>query len=43
VTVDPGKVIEVVNRFGRLKVLDERELLLKSKRKKTFRAWRKPR
>ena len=28
ITVDPQKVIEVVNRYGRLKVLDERELVV---------------
>jgi hypothetical protein len=28
VTVDPERVIEVVNRFGRLKVLDDRELVI---------------
>ena len=28
VTVDPSKAIEVVNRFGRLKVLDDRELVI---------------
>jgi len=28
VTVDPSKAIEVVNRFGRLKVLDDRELVV---------------
>lgn len=28
VTVDPSMVIEVVNRFGRLKVLDNRELVI---------------
>jgi hypothetical protein len=28
VTVDPFKTIEVVNRFGRLKVLDDRELVI---------------
>ncbi len=28
VTVDPSQVIEVVNRFGRLKVLDDRELVI---------------
>jgi len=28
VTVDPSKTIEVVNRFGRLKVLDDRELVI---------------
>lgn len=28
ITVDPIKVIEVVNQYGRLKVLDERELVV---------------
>jgi len=28
VTADPSKVIEVVNRYGRLKVLDDRELVV---------------
>ena len=28
VTVDPSKVIEAVKRFGRLKVLDDRELVV---------------
>jgi hypothetical protein len=28
VTVDASKVIEVVNRFGRLKILDDRELVV---------------
>ena len=28
ITVDPYKVIEVVNLFGRLKVLDDRELVI---------------
>lgn len=28
VTVDPSKVIEVVKRFGRLQVLDDRELVV---------------
>jgi len=28
VTVDPSKVIEMVNRFGRLKVLDDRDLVV---------------
>ncbi len=28
VTVDPSEVIEVINRFGRLKVLDDRELVI---------------
>lgn len=28
ITVDPKEVIEVVNRYGRLKVLDDRELVV---------------
>ena len=28
VTVEPSKVIDVVNRFGRLKVLDDRDLVV---------------
>jgi hypothetical protein len=32
VTVDPTKVIEVVNRFGRLKVLDDRELVIEAEK-----------
>ncbi len=28
VTVDPNQVIEVVNQFGRLRVLDDRELVV---------------
>ena len=28
ITVDPNQVIEVVNRYGRLKVLDDRELVV---------------
>ena len=28
ITVDPKKIIEVVSRYGRLKVLDERELVV---------------
>ncbi len=28
ITVDPNEVIEVVDRYGRLKVLDERELVV---------------
>src|SRR3990170_1337354 len=32
VTVDPSKVIEIVNRFGRLKVLDDRDLVVETER-----------
>jgi hypothetical protein len=28
ITIDPNKVIEVVNKYGRLKVLDDRELVV---------------
>jgi hypothetical protein len=28
ITVDPNRVIEAVNKYGRLKVLDERELVV---------------
>jgi hypothetical protein len=28
ITVDPNEAVEVVNRYGRLKVLDERELVV---------------
>jgi len=28
ITVDPAKVIEIVSQFGRLKVLDDRELVI---------------
>ncbi len=30
ITVDPKKAIEVVNRYGRLKVLDDRELVVEA-------------
>jgi len=36
VTVDPSKVIEVVNRFGRLKVLDDRELVIEVEKVEDF-------
>ena len=32
VTVDPSKVIERVNRYGRLKVLDDRDLVIEFER-----------
>jgi hypothetical protein len=41
VTVDPGKVIEVVNRFGRLKVLDERELVIEVEKKEDLQGLEK--
>ena len=36
ITVDPGKVIEVVNRYGRLKVLDDRELVVEVEKPEDF-------
>ena len=36
VTVDPSTVIEVVNRFGRLKVLDDRELVIEVEKMDDF-------
>jgi len=36
VTTDPGEVIEVVKTFGRLKVLDERELVVEFEEQNGF-------
>lgn len=36
ITVDPNKVIEVVNRYGRLKVLDDRELVVEGENTEDF-------
>jgi len=36
VIVDPSKVIEIVNRFGRLKVLDDRELVVEMEKMEDF-------
>ena len=36
ITADPKKVIEVVNRYGRLKVLDDRELVVEVEKKEDF-------
>jgi hypothetical protein len=36
VTADPLQVIEVVNRYGRLKVLDDRELVIEVKKTEDF-------
>ena len=36
VTTDPSKVIETVNRFGRLKVLDDRELVIEVENREDF-------
>lgn len=36
ITVDPLKVIEVVSRYGRLKVLDEKELVIEFEKVEDF-------
>ncbi len=36
VTVDPSKVVEIVNRFGRLKILDDRELVIEFEKVEDF-------
>lgn len=36
VTTDPRKVIEVVNKFGRLKVLDDRELVIEMEKDEDY-------
>jgi hypothetical protein len=36
VTTDPSQVIEVVRQFGRLKVLDDRELVVELERMEDF-------
>ena len=36
VTTDPGEVIEVVKRYGRLKVLDDRELVVEFEGREEF-------
>jgi hypothetical protein len=36
VTADPLQVIETVNRFGRLKVLDDRELVVEGEKTEDF-------
>jgi hypothetical protein len=41
VTVDPRKAIEVVQRYGRLKVLDDRELVVEVETMEDFQNLRK--
>jgi hypothetical protein len=36
ITVDPSEVIETVNRLGRLKVLDDRELVVEVEKMEDF-------
>ena len=41
VTVDPSEVIELVNQFGRLKVLDDRELVIEVEKMEDFQKLQK--
>jgi hypothetical protein len=41
ITVDPAKVIEIVGRFGRLKVLDDRELVIEMEDEASFEELKK--
>jgi len=36
VTTDPSKVIEIVKQFGKLKVLDDRELVIEMEKKEDY-------
>jgi len=36
ITADPAKVIEIVNRFGKLKVLDDKELVIEFEKTEDF-------
>ena len=36
ITADPAKVIDVVNRFARLKVLDDKELVIETEKLEDF-------
>ena len=41
ITVDPNKVVEVVNKYGRLKVLDDRELVIEMEAMSDFEGLQK--
>ena len=41
ITVDPQEVIETVQRYGRLKVLDERELVIEVEKSEDFQRLQK--
>lgn len=41
VTVDPSSVIEVIEKYGRLKVLDDKELVVEMEEPQTFDELRK--
>ena len=36
ITIDPSKVIEVINEFGRLKILDDKELVVEMEDSERF-------
>jgi hypothetical protein len=36
ITVDPSRAIEVINEFGRLKILDDRELVVEMEDRENF-------
>jgi energy-converting hydrogenase A subunit M len=41
ITVDPNRAIDVVKRFGRLKVLDDRELVIEFEKAEDFQSLQK--
>jgi len=41
ITADPSKVIDTINRFGRLKVLDDKELVVELETEEEFEKLRK--
>jgi hypothetical protein len=41
ITADPSKVVETVNRFGRLKVLDDKELVIEVEKAEDFESLQK--
>jgi hypothetical protein len=41
ITVDPSKVIETINQFGRLKVLDDRDLVVEVEKMENFQSLQK--
>ena len=41
ITVEPSKVIETVNRFGRMKILDDKELVIEFEKMEDFQKLQK--
>jgi hypothetical protein len=41
ITAEPSRVIETVNRFGRLKVLDDKELVIEFEKMEDFQSLQK--